>query len=53
MLSPPGLADFALRPFQTPPPYWSMSWRTVIPSGASYAESLESVAANHAKNHPV
>ena len=33
--SPPGITAFAFRPFHTPPPWPSMSWRAVMPRGAS------------------
>jgi hypothetical protein len=35
MLMPPGMHPLAFRPFQTPPPWWSTSSRTVTPSGNS------------------
>ena len=40
MLRPPGMPALALRPFQTPPPCFSTSSRTVTPSGNSTQPGL-------------
>ena len=44
MLRPPGLTAFALRPFQTPPPCFSTSSRSVTPIGNSTHTGLFDVA---------
>ncbi len=53
MLMPPGIAAFALRPFQTPPPCSSISSRQVTPSGSSTQPGLFDVPAEAVQLRPV